>query len=153
MKLQNLNAPLYGLVAVLLASPMGVLADAKLEIIGKQQEMTIKERDAAKKATPYNEQRPAANTSQHKHSTESPKGQMIKGQMKETEQGIEDAAAAKPAVEGRPAVTTKKQLKPPSEGGKLDLIEAQKKATKKSIKDAKAANSAVDVKPAATMVN
>ena len=101
MKLQNLNAPLYGLVAVLLASPMGVLADAKLEIIGKQQEMTIKERDAAKKATPYNEQRPAANTSQHKHSTESPKGQMIKGQMKETEQGIEDAAAAKPAVEGR----------------------------------------------------
>lgn len=106
MKLQNLNAPLYGLVAVLLASPMAVLADAKLEIIGKQQEMTIKEKEAAKKATPYNEQRPAANTSQQKHSTESPKGQMIKKQMKAVDKAAVDLKAAKPEVENRPAVTT-----------------------------------------------
>lgn len=78
---------------------------------------------------------------------------MIKGQKKATEQGIEDAAAAKPHEEGRPAVTTKKTLKPPSEGGKLDLIESQKKETEKSIKDAEAVNSAVDVKPAMTNLN
>jgi hypothetical protein len=46
----------------------------------------------------YNEQRPAANSSQHKHSTESPKGSMIKEQKNATEQGIEDATAAKPAA-------------------------------------------------------
>ena len=68
--------------------------------------ITQEEMDAAKKATPYNEQRPAANTSQEKHSTESPKGQMIKKQMKATDKAIDDAEAATPAVEGRPAVTT-----------------------------------------------
>lgn len=106
MKLPRLIALHYGFAAVLLTSPMAVLADAKNEVIDKQQKMTQEEMDAAKKATPYNEQRPAANTSQGKHSTESPKGQMIKKQMKATDKAIDDAEAATPAVEGRPAVTT-----------------------------------------------
>ena len=106
MKLPRLIALHYGLTAVLLTSSMSVLADAKNELIDKQQKITQEEMDAAKKATPYNEQRPAANTSQEKHSTESPKGQMIKKQMKATDKAIEDAESAKPDVEGRPAATT-----------------------------------------------
>ena len=70
--------------------------------------MTQEEMDAAKKATPYNEQRPAANTSQEKHSTESPKGSMIKKQTKAVDKATDDAEAASPAVEGRPAATTNK---------------------------------------------
>lgn len=111
MKLPRLIALHYGLAAVLLISPMTVLADTKMadaknEVIDKQQKVTQEEMDAAKKATPYNEQRPAANTSQEKHSTESPKGDMIKKQMKATDKEIGDAETAKPDVENRPAVTT-----------------------------------------------
>lgn len=106
MKLPRLIALHYGLAAVLLTSSMAVFADAKNEIIDKQQKATQEEMDATKKATPYNEQRPAANASQSKHSTESPKGSMIKKQMEATDKKISDAEAAKPAVENRPAVTT-----------------------------------------------
>ena len=106
MKLPRLIALHYGLTAVLLTSSMAVFADAKNELIDKQQKITQEEMDAAKKAAPYNEQRPAANTSQEKHSTESPKGQMIKKQMKATDKAIEDAESAKPDVESRPAATT-----------------------------------------------
>jgi MarR-like DNA-binding transcriptional regulator SgrR of sgrS sRNA len=111
MKLPRLIALHVGLTAVLLTSSMAVLADTKIsdaknKIIDKQQQMTQEEMDAAKKATPYNEQRPAANTSQEKHSTESPKGSMIKKQMKAVDKATEDATAAKPKVENRPAVTT-----------------------------------------------
>ena len=105
MKLPRFIALHYGLAAVLLTSPMAALADAKNAVIDKQQKMTQEEMDAAKKADPYNEQRPAANTSQEKHSTESPKGSMIKKQMKAVDKATDDAAA-KPTVENRPAVTT-----------------------------------------------
>ena len=68
--------------------------------------MTQEELDAANKGKPANEQRPAAITSQEKHSTESPKGSMIKKQMQEVDKAADDAEAAKPNVENRPAVTT-----------------------------------------------
>ena len=111
MKLPRLIALHYGLTAILLTAPMAVLADimvadAKNEIIDKQQEMTQEEMNASKKSIPANEQRPAAITSQKKHSTESPKGSMIKKQKKAVEKDIDDAEAAKPKVENRPAVTT-----------------------------------------------
>jgi hypothetical protein len=111
MKLPRLIALHYGLAAVLLTSPMAVhadikLADAKNEVIDKQQKLTQEEMDATKKATPYNEQRPAANVSQSKHSTESPKGDMIKKNQKAVDKTTDDAEAAKPAAENRPAVTT-----------------------------------------------
>jgi hypothetical protein len=106
MKLPRLIALHYGLAAVLLASPMAVIADAKNEVIDKQQKLTQEEMDAAKKATPYNDLRPAATTTQGKHSTESPKGSMIKKNEKAVDKATDDAEAATPAVEGRPAVTT-----------------------------------------------
>jgi hypothetical protein len=106
MKLPRLIALHYGLAAILLTAPMAVLADAKNEVIDKQQKQTQEEMDATKKATPYNEQRPAANTSQEKHSTESPKGSMIKKNEKAVDKATDDAEAAKPAVENRPAVIT-----------------------------------------------
>jgi hypothetical protein len=111
MRLPRLIALHYGLAAVLLASPMAVhadikLADAKNEVIDKQQKLTQEEMDAAKKATPYNDLRPAATTTQGKHSTESPKGSMIKKNEKAVDKATDDAEAAKPAVENRPAVTT-----------------------------------------------
>ena len=108
MKLPRLIALHVGLTAILLATPMATLADAKNEVIDKQQKMTQEEMDAAKKAEPYNEQRPAANTSQEKHSTESPKGSMIKKNSKAVDKAVDDAEAATPAVEGRPAATTNK---------------------------------------------
>jgi hypothetical protein len=97
----------YVLASLLIGASTGVYADAKNEVIDKQQQMTQEEMDANKKATPYNEQRPAANTSQEKHSTESPKGSMIKKQQKAVDKATEDAAAATPDVEGRPAATYK----------------------------------------------
>ena len=59
-----------------------------------------------KMADAKNQQRPAAITSQEKHSTESPKGSMIKKQMKEVDKAADDAEKAKSEVENRPAVTT-----------------------------------------------
>lgn len=106
MKLPRLIATHFGLTAVLLISPMVVLADAKNEVIDKQQQMTQEEMDAAKKAAPVNDLRPAATTTQGKHSTESPKGDMIKKNEKAVDKAADDAEAAKPAVENRPAVTT-----------------------------------------------
>ena len=99
------------LTAILLTAPMAVLADikvadAKNEVIDQQQKMIQEAMDATKKATPHNEQRPAAATSQTKHSTESPKGNMIKKQMKAVDKAASDTEAAKPTVENRPAVTT-----------------------------------------------
>lgn len=132
MKLPKLIALHYGLAAILLGSTLTAYADTpKKEMVEAQQQEAIDAIGAAKKAEPKAEARPSAITSHKNHSVQSPKADAIKGQIKATEQGMEDAAAAKPAVEGRPAVTTKKTLKPPSEGGKLDLIEAQKKGDQK----------------------
>jgi hypothetical protein len=154
MKLPRLIALHYGLAAILLGSTLTAYAETpKKEMVEAQQQKAEDAIDAANKAEPNAEARPAAISSHKEHSVQSPKAEVIKDQKKATEKGIEDAAAAKPAKEGRPAVTTKKTLKPPSEGGKLDLIEAQKKETEKSIKDAEAANAVVDVKPAATELN
>jgi hypothetical protein len=154
MKLPKILALHYGLAAILLATTLTAYATTpKKEMVEAQQQEAEGAIEAAKKAEPATEARPAAISSHKKHSVQSSKGDMIKGQKKATEQGIEDAAAAKPAVEGRPAVTTKKTLKPANEGGKHDLIKAQKKETEKAIKDAEAVNSAVDVKPAATNSN
>jgi hypothetical protein len=97
----------YALASLLISTASTAFADAKDVVIDKQQEMTQEEMDAAKKASPANEQRPAATTSQDKHSTESPKGKMIKKQMKATDKGVSDAEAASPDVEGRPAATYK----------------------------------------------
>lgn len=131
MKLPRLIALHYGLATILLTSSMVVLADAKNEIIDKQQKMTQEEKDATKKATPHNEQRPAATATQNKHSTESPKGSMIKKQKKVVDQAADDAEAAKPEVEGRPAVTTKKTSQPENAAGKA-LMESQKRDAAKS---------------------
>ena len=111
MKLPRLIALHYGLATILLVAPMAVLADikvadAKNEIIDKQQEMTQEEMDASKKSKQANEQRPAAITSHKKHSAESPKGSMIKKQKKAVDKATDDAEAAEPKVENRPAVTT-----------------------------------------------
>jgi hypothetical protein len=111
MKLPRLIALHYGLTAILLTAPMAVLAnnsmaDAKNEIIDKQQHSTQQEMDAAKKAKPHHEQRPAAISSQNKHSVESPKGDMIKKNQKAVDKATDEAEAAKPKVENRPAVTT-----------------------------------------------
>ena len=122
MKLPRLIALHYGLAAILLVSPMAVLADVKAanievadakneiidnnEIIEKQRKMIQEETDASKKSKPENEQRPAAITSHKKHSIESPKGSMIKKQMKAVDKATDDVEAAKPKVENRPAVTT-----------------------------------------------
>jgi hypothetical protein len=62
--------------------------------------------DAAKKVAPVNDLRPAATSTQSKHSTESPKGDMIKKNEKAVDKATDAAEAAKPAVEKRPAVTT-----------------------------------------------
>lgn len=97
---------LTGLTAILLSMPMTVLADAKNEIIDKQQKVTQEEMDAAKKTAPVNDLRPAATTTQSKHSLESPKGDMIKKNQKAVDKAAGDAEAAKPVVENRPAVTT-----------------------------------------------
>ena len=64
------------------------------------------ELDAAKKAEPNAEARPAATTSQKKHSVQSHKAEMIKEQKKATDETITDTEAAKPEVEGRPSATT-----------------------------------------------
>jgi hypothetical protein len=144
----------YGLAAILLGSALTAYADTpKKEMIEAQQQEAVKATEAAKKAEPNSEARPAAITSHTKHSVQSPKGDMIKSQKKATEQGIKDAAAAKPAVEARPAVTTKKTSQLPSEGGKHDLIEAQKKAAKQSIKDAEEASAVLELKPAENGLN
>jgi hypothetical protein len=117
----------YGLAAILLGSTFAAYADApKKEMVEAQQQEAVDAINASKKADPYNEQRPAANSSQHKHSTESPKGSMIKKQQKVVDQAADDAEAAKPEVEGRPAVTTKKTSQPENAEGKA-LMESQKR--------------------------
>ena len=106
MKIPRLIALHFGLTAALLTSSMAVLADAKNEIIDKQQKMTQEEVDAAKKAVPKNDLRPAATTTQSKHSVESPKGDMIKKNQKAVDKATDAVEAAKPKVENRPAVIT-----------------------------------------------
>ncbi len=106
MKLPRLIALHFGLTAVLLATPMAVLADAKNQMIDEQQKMTQEEMDAAKKTAPANDLRPAATTTQSKHSVESPKGDMIKKNQKAVDKATDDATAATPSTEKRPAVTT-----------------------------------------------
>jgi hypothetical protein len=139
MKLPRLIALHYGLAAILMASTLTVYADApKKEMVEAQQQEAVDAINASKKANPYNEQRPAANSSQHKHSTESPKGSMIKEQKKATVQGIEDTEASKPTAEARPAAVTS-QKKHSAQSSKGEVIKSQKKAVEKELSDAEAA--------------
>ena len=125
----------YGLAAILLGSTLTAYAETpKKEMVEAQQQEAVDAIEAAKKAEPSAEARPAAITSHKKHSVQSSKGEMIKAQKKATEQAIVDTAVATPEVEGRPAVTTKKTLLPTNKAGKA-LIESQKAAAKPSIKD------------------
>ena len=125
----------YGLAAILLGSTLTAYAETpKKEMVEAQQQEAVDAIEAAKKAEPSAEARPAAITSHKKHSVQSSKGEMIKAQKKATEQGIEGTAVATPEVESRPAVTTKKTLLPTNKAGKA-LIESQKAAAKPSIKD------------------
>jgi hypothetical protein len=133
MKLPRLIALHYGLAAILMGSALTAYAETpKKEMVEAQQQKAIDAINAAKKAEPDAEARPAAISSHKEHSVQSPKGEMIKGQQNATEQGIEDKAAAKPAEEGRPAVTTEKTLLPTNKVGKA-LMESQKETAKPSV--------------------
>lgn len=125
----------YGLAAILFGSAFSAYADTpKKEMVEAQQQEAVDAIEAAKKAEPSAEARPAAITSHKKHSVQSSKGEMIKAQKKATEQGIEDKSVATPEVEGRPAVTTKKTLLPTNKTGKA-LMESQKEAAKPATND------------------
>ena len=125
----------YGLAAILFGSAFSAYADTpKKEMVEAQQQEAVDAIEAAKKAEPSTEARPAAITSHKKHSVQSSKGEMIKAQKKATEQGIEDKSVATPEVEGRPAVTTKKTLLPTNKTGKA-LMESQKEAAKPATND------------------
>ena len=125
----------YGLAAILLGSTLTAYAETpKKEMVEAQQQEAVDAIEAAKKAEPSAEARPAAITSHKKHSVQSSKGEMIKAQKKATEQAIVDTAVATPEVESRPAVTTKKTLLPTNKVGK-SLIESQKAAAKPATND------------------
>lgn len=128
MKLPRLIALHYGLAAILLGSALTAYAETpKKEMVDTQKMESEAAIEAAEMANPEAEARPAATTSQKKHSVQSHKAKMIKDQKKATEKSIKDAEAGEPAKESRPAVTTNKTQKVPTSGGKHDLIESQKK--------------------------
>lgn len=106
MRLPKLIALHYGLAAILLSSTLTVHANTpKKEMVEAQQQKAVDAIDAAKKAEPDVEARPAAITSNKKHSVESHKGEMIKKQKKATEKAIKDAEAANSAIGVKPAAT------------------------------------------------
>jgi hypothetical protein len=94
---------LLGLIAILLSISVPVLADPQIEY---QKKTAAEEIEAAKKAKPEKELRPAATTHHKKHSVESHKANIIKHQIKEADKEITDTEAASPEVEARPAATT-----------------------------------------------
>lgn len=97
----------YGLATILLTASLSVVAEPlKKDAIDHQQKQAHEEIDAAKKASPQSGARPAAATSHKKHSVQSPKAEMIKSQGVATDKAVEEAQAAKPDAEGRPAATT-----------------------------------------------
>jgi hypothetical protein len=146
MKLPRLIALHYGLAAILLGSTITAHADSpKKEMVEAQQQKAVDAIDAAKKAEPNAEARPAAISSHKEHSVQSSKGEMIKGQEKATEKAIDEAEAATPNAEARPAVTTS-QKEHSTQSSKGEMIKKQKKAVEKELSDAMAA----ETKPAAT---
>jgi hypothetical protein len=144
----------YALIAVFLASSLTAVAEApketpKKDIIEAQQLETQESLEAAKKAKPQVETRPAATTEHTKHAEVPPKAEMIKGQQAATDEAIEDSEAAKPEMEARPAATTKHK-KHSVQSHKGEMIKHNKKETHKAIKESQAANKpVVDVLPAA----
>jgi hypothetical protein len=66
-----------------------------------------------------------------------------------TDKAVEDAQAANPKLEGRPAATSN-QKKHSVESHKARLIKSQKKATDKAMKDAEVAKPVEETRPAAT---
>ena len=96
----------YVLATVLFTASISVIAEPlKKDVIDYQQEQAHEEIDAAKKANPQSETRPATVTSHKKHSVQSPKAEMIKNQGVATDKAVEAMEAAKPEVESRPAAT------------------------------------------------
>ncbi|HNV88650.1 MAG TPA: hypothetical protein PKL53_06765 [Methylotenera sp.] len=96
----------YGLATIILTASLSVVAEPmKKDVIDQQQKQTHEEIDAAKKANPQSEDRPAVETSHKKHSVQSPKAEMIKSQGAATDKAVEDSQAAQPEAEGRPAAT------------------------------------------------
>ena len=103
----------YGLATILLTASLSVVAEPlKKDVIDHQQKQAHEEIDAAEKASPQSETRPAASTNHKKHSVESHKGSIIKDQKKAAENAITEAEAASPEVEGRPAATTNQKSVP-----------------------------------------
>jgi hypothetical protein len=144
----------YVLIAVFLASSLTAFGETikdtpKKDIIDAQQAETQETMDAAKKAAPKVETRPAATVEHTKNAELPPKAGMIKAQEEATDKAIEDSEAAKPDAEARPAATTKHK-KHSTQSHKGDMIKHNKKETHKAIKDAEAANKSVEeVLPAA----
>jgi hypothetical protein len=159
MKLPRLIAIHYGLAAILLSASLAVHADSKKDLIEFQQKTSQEELDAAQKAKPSVENRPAVTTKKtlipsKMDNTVSPaadlKDQMIEYQQKVTQEEIDAAQKAKPSIETRPAVVTKKTSKKPVTDSKDALIESQTSEAAKAIKDAAAAKPAVEGRPAVT---
>jgi hypothetical protein len=144
----------YLMIAVFLASSLTAYGETlketpKKEMIEAQQAETQEAMDAAKKAKPQVEMRPAATAEHTKNAEVPPKAEMIKAQEAATDKAIEDSDAAKPKVEARPAATTKHK-KHSVQSHKGEMIKHNKKETHKAIKDAEAANKPIgDVLPAA----
>ena len=132
MKLLSLNSLRYGLSAVLLSTTLNVFADAKTPMIEQQQLKTAADIEAADKAKPMVEMRPAVTTQKTLVSPDTvgnvpdPKKAMIKHQQKTTQDEMNAAASAKPAKEMRPAVTTKKTLKAPDDAAQTPAVEPKK---------------------------
>jgi hypothetical protein len=107
MKLPRLIALHYGLAAILMGATLNSYAETpKKDMIKAQQKESKNAIDAAQKATPDMEARPAATTSQTEHSIQSPKGDMIKDQKKAADKAIDNTQATTPVNEGRPAAAT-----------------------------------------------
>lgn len=97
-----------GLSIILTSVSLTALAvDAKHEMIEKQQQKTADDLDAANKAKPPVEKRPAATV---KNSTAPPvsggKADLIEHQQETARKTAKDLKAATPETESRPAVTT-----------------------------------------------
>jgi hypothetical protein len=154
-RLPKILALHYGLAAILLASSITVYAatdkdNLKGEAIDYQQKQAQDGIDAAEKAKPVEEGRPAVTTKKtHKPQSTDGKDALIESQELNAEKSVTDAEAAKPAVENRPAATTKHK-KHSVQSHKAEMKRQQISNTNKSIDDAAAAKPDVEGRPAVT---
>jgi hypothetical protein len=156
-KLPRILAVHYGgLAAILMASTLmastnPVYADSlKNEAIDHQQKQAQEGIDAAEKAKPMDENRPAVTTKKTlKQPATDGKEALIESQELDAAQSIKDAEAAKPVVENRPAATTKHK-KHSVQSHKAEMKRHQQKQTNQSIDDATAAKPDAEGRPAVT---